>query len=321
MFDTLSLSARETALLCPFLLGDWNVQCVSLALDRSEDEITQAFEQLKQRGLILAASSSDSTGARVLSLTMDFLAARLHENDPFRQQLKARLDELVGSPELSGFFLNWPEDQRVERFLSKADEALASGRRDEAMRLVRAAKTWKPSDLRLQFLEGRIDYESGRIQAGLGRMADAMQIEQAGPDAATRYSYLALAMMKSGGQRDEDAAVALLERAIEQQVGAGRESIEKYIKLILDHRDYESLRRVLRKVIDADTVLSLLVALDSHLGDPHMIHVICDELLHAANHLKGQRFERERELLTRVRGLAESARSSMNRASVRPPTP
>jgi len=284
MFETLSPAAKETALLSPFLLDDWNVPCVALALERSEEEIVRAFAELKQRGLILATDPNEVARHRMLPLTMDFLASSTNKNEPFRKRVRSRLDELLGSPDLSSHFLSWPEDERVERFVERAYAVLHDGRCAEALRLVRAAQAWAPSDSRLQFLQGRIDFESGRVGQGIDSMTAAFQKDPSAFEKTEDRVYLACALMTHGSPNQQEAALSIFEGAVEGSLTEA--AVERYITVAFEYRDYRSVQRSLRRITAGNTLLSFAKALEPYLDDVQVVHSIGADLLSAAGRLR-----------------------------------
>lgn len=317
MFDVLSPLARDVALLCPYLGEEWNVTTLSVALDRSENDINRAIDELKDRGIVQASSSTREEALSLLPLTIDFLSYKWHENEKLRTEVTDRLAVAIASPEIEGVLLNWPREQRVTILRERAEALRAEGNLKLAKRLARLALTWSPFDPQLRFLEGRILYENGKRSDGLSYMHVALAQASDNQDLSAERLYLADALVRAGGNRDARDALHLFEDSIPAARTLTAQSIESYCKLARDLREFRSLARVLDRTENATHMRWLVTALAQGLEDPMLIHS-CGQSLVRALHIAGRGDSAldEREHFQRVRSKIETILANAKRKDV-----
>jgi len=286
MFDVLSPLARDVALLCPYLGDEWNVSTLSVALDRSEIDINRAIDELKDRGIVQASSSTREGALSLLPLTIDFLSYKWHENEKLRTEVNDRLAVAIASPEIEGVLLNWPREQRITILKERAEALRAEGNLKLAKRLTRLALNWSPFDPQLRFLEGRILYESGKRSDGLSYMHVALAQAFDNQDLSPERLYLADALVHAGGNRDARDALHLFEGAIPTSRTLTPQSIENYCKLARDLREFRSLAVVLDRIENPTHMRWLVTALTPSFEDPMLIHS-CGKSLVRALHIAG----------------------------------
>lgn len=280
MYEVLSPLARDVALLCPYLRQEWNVAAVSVALDRSESDIRAAVDELKDKGIVMASSTTREGALSLLPLTIDFLSHKWHENSTFRRQVLNRLTDAIASPEVEGILLNWPLEQRVKILQQRAEMLRDSGDLKAALRLVRLALSWSPNP-QLQFLEGRIRYESGDRMDGLSYMHVALNEAQDSTLMNENKLFYAEALRKSGGNKGARDALKLMEEALPHSKSANQELIETFCRLALDLREYGSLAKVISKTENPSQLYCLVKALSPHFDDSMVIHHSGQSIVHA----------------------------------------
>jgi predicted transcriptional regulator len=312
MFDVLSPLARDVALLCPYLGDEWNVTALSVALDRSESDINRAIDELKDRGIVQASSSTREGALSLLPLTVDFLSYKWHENEKLRNEVTHRLADAIASPEIEGVLLNWPREQRVRVLQQRAEALREGGDLKLAKRLVRLALNWSPFDPRLRFLEGRILYESGKRSDGLSYMHVAIAQASDGQDLAEQRLYLAHALLHTGGSRDVRDALHLFEDAIPTSRILSRQSIDEYSKVARDLREFRSLAKVLDRTENATHMRWIITALAPSLEDPMLIHS-CGKSLIRALHISAKGGEATQEERERFHKLASKIEAALNK--------
>ncbi len=114
MFDELSQLAKDVATMSPFLGEEWRIPTLSVALDRSEEEIVGAVTELRDRGIILAQTDNIDEAMRLLPMTLDFLANKWHESSELSDAVNSRLADAIGSEHAEGLLVNWPYAKRIE---------------------------------------------------------------------------------------------------------------------------------------------------------------------------------------------------------------
>jgi hypothetical protein len=279
MYDELSVTARDTAALCPYLGEEWNVATVSVALDRPESEIEQTTQELEDRGIVLASSSARKGAMRLLPLTVDCLATKWRENAVLRGQVSNRLADAIGSTDYEGTLLNWPVGQRVQVLCLRADQLRAGGDLKRARQLTRVALSWS-SDPQLLFLEGRILFESGKKAEGISSMRAAIQVLGATAPIDARL-ILASALLDHGGNHEGAEALHLLEESIPRDTGLAHGQVDAYCRLALELREYTSISKVLGKTTNNTYLRWMLETLKPALGDRMVVYSCGQSLLSA----------------------------------------
>jgi hypothetical protein len=228
MFDALPPLARDAALLCPYIGEDWNPVTVSMILDEPESDVERAIEELKDRGILMASGSNHAGALCMLPLTKDFLASKFKENKPLHDKVDRRIADLFASPD-GDFALSLPRELRIDMLHRRAEELRHTGNFDRAAQMIRLALKWAtPSDSRLQFLKGRILYESGQRQEGLWNMEVAVTDAPKTPEWAESCIYYAQALSSHGGFQDGKTAFSILKDAIPRVAKLSREQIETF---------------------------------------------------------------------------------------------
>jgi Putative DNA-binding domain/NB-ARC domain len=154
MFDELSELAKDVATLSPFLGEEWRIPTLSVALDRSEEEIQSAVTELRDRGIILAQTERVDDAMRLLPMTLDFLANKWHESSALSDAVNGRLADAVGSEHSDGLLVNWPYAKRIEVVVRRITELRNTKEYPRALKLIRLAKTWNETirDPHINFL-------------------------------------------------------------------------------------------------------------------------------------------------------------------------
>jgi hypothetical protein len=270
MYDALPPLARNAALLCPYIGEDWNSVTVSMILDAPESDVERAIEELKDRGILMASASSHAGALSMLHFTKDFLASKFKENKALRDKVDSRIADLFASNNGS-FALNWPREQRIDMLYRRADELRASGNHERAGQMIRLALRWSSSDYRLQFLNGRILYESGKRQEGLWNMGVAVDEAPKTSDWAEDSVYYAQALASHGNFNDGKKAFLILKDAMPRAVKLSRDQIETFCSQGLMMDRYKEIFEVLEKLKDPEHKHWMIESLKPRLDDKNFI--------------------------------------------------
>lgn len=271
MYDALPPLARDVALLCPYIGEDWNSVTVSLILDKSEEEVEGAIDELKNRGILMASASRHAGALSMLPLTKDFLANKLKENRALRDKADRRVADLFAAHD-GDFLLGWPREQRIDALYRRADELRAAGNYVRAAQMIRLALRWSaPSDCRLQFMNGRILYESGQTKEGLWNMDVAVGEAPKTQEWAEDTAYYAHALASHGEFKDKARAFVLLRDALPRAVKLSREQVETFCGQGLLMEKYKDLFEVLEKVKDPEHRHWMVESLKHRLDDKSFV--------------------------------------------------
>lgn len=220
MYDTLSPEAKKVAVLYPYLANEWNIPTISALMDDSEDNIKRYINELGNRGLMLHVEKDPKSRAYFLPLTIDFLSLHWNRNKDFRQLIRQRLSELFTSDKYSsvdptGILFNLPYEQKLLLIKNKTQEFIETKQLQKALKLIRIGKNWS-NDPKIDFLEGRVFYESGKTTDGLAQMQSAHQkaLVQGGlnPDDSI---YLANSLLNHGNKSQEHDAFEIINNSIQ----------------------------------------------------------------------------------------------------------
>lgn len=273
MYDALSPLARDAALIAPYIGEDWNSVSVSMVLDEPESEVERAIDELKDRGILLASTSSHAGALFMLPMTKDFLASKFKENKVLHDKVDRRIADLFTAPKDKAILLNWPREQRIDLLHQRAEELRATSNFEAGEKMVRLALKWSaPSDSRLQFLKGRILYESGRVQEGLWNMGIAVAEAPKTSEWADEAIYYAQALSSHGEFNDGKTVFTLLKDAIPRATKLMREQLDIFCKYGLLMSRYKDIFDVLDKLKDSTHAYWMVKALEGKLDDKTFIY-------------------------------------------------
>lgn len=259
MYDELSPLAQDVAQLCPYLGDSWNIHALAVTLGKAETLVADAVEELKDRGIVFAASSTEKDALTMLPLTADFLANKWNENGSLRQQVERQLAETILSGAHRATLFQLPVADLVRVLRDNADRLRGSKDFDGARKLVRYAMT-RSVDPIWQFLEGRIQYEAGHKGEGLSNMRAALERGQSA-NWANEQIYFARALLTDGRREDEGHALSLLAETANQWSNFHREVIELFCHRALELEDYELIAKAVQKTTDGEPLYWLIKAL------------------------------------------------------------
>jgi hypothetical protein len=243
MFDELSELAKDVATLSPFLGEEWRVPTLSVALDRSEEEIQSAVTELRDRGIILAQTERVDEAMRLLPMTLDFLANKWHESSALSDAVNSRLADAVGSEHADGLLINWPYAKRIEVVIRRITELRTSKDYPRALKLISLAKTWNETirDPHVNFLEGELTYLSHHWTGGIALMKRALENADPEVQLGREKWVLADALTRHGVKADEHLAATLYAEALPTRETIETPLMRKAMKLMLRQPDLGAL--------------------------------------------------------------------------------
>jgi len=247
MFDTLSGRARDVALLCPYLRGEWNSSSVCVALDISEGEAERAFLELKDRGIVFESTGEKEGALSLLPLTADFLAGKWHENSTLRTKVAKHLREALGSSDSEGLLLAVPKGERTPLVIKRTEELLKARDFKRAGRLVRLGLQWN-SDRQLRFLEGQILYESGEVLEGISCMRIALRLEAGrGSIKPEERYFLGAALLRHGSSDEQLEGLDYIEDAATESQHITFDLAARYTSVAVALREFKAIDRILER--------------------------------------------------------------------------
>jgi Putative DNA-binding domain/NB-ARC domain len=279
MYAELSEPAREAALVCPYLLEDWNALTLSIALGYPVGQMEQAIAELEDSGILIPNSSGSFS---LLPLTTDFLSNRWHENKTFRDQVTNRITAALTSPNYHGAFFNWPVEERVNVLKQKACELESHGRFEEALRMVRLALTWEKDLSRkhaLMLTEGRIVFQSGDRSEGLEEMRSALGHISVEDGLHDEIVFFAEALLSYGNKREEDLAMEKVVRHIGNATAVTRKLIVEFCGAAMREQKYELLRNLMTNNRQATYAYWIGKEIWPYLDDRQVIYYLGEPLL------------------------------------------
>jgi hypothetical protein len=240
MYDALSVTARNTAMLCPYLGEEWNNLTVSIALNKPVAEIDEAIKELEDKGLILASMPGKHETYSVLPLTMDYLSSKWHENESLQKDTRKRIADKLASGEGQDIFgLNL--DERANLIMEKACALEKDGKLDEALSLLRLGLQWANHEptatslaRKLSFREGRILFQkSGKKRAGMTLMKSVIfACDGLIGELGNEGLFLAEAMLDYGQRSEEAEALKLTAESIGHASIITRTLVKKFCDLV-----------------------------------------------------------------------------------------
>ena len=287
MFNELSTTARNIAILCPYLGDDWNVLTLSISLDKTVGQIEAAVKELEDRGILLASVGPRSGAISVLPLTMDFLSQKWHENKKLREEVTVRISSALASPNFEGNVFNWPVNERVRVLYEKALEHERIYEYDDALKLLKLAMRWcsESSDVdniipKLMFTEGRIIYKSIDKRDGIRRMQLALdQIKNPWESVNNEILFLAEALLFHGRTDEEIGALKLIVKHLDKATQVKRELVEDFCIRAMRLDEYSLLVRLMEKIKEKRLAYWLASAIFHALSNNQVVFVLGEVIL------------------------------------------
>lgn len=271
MYEALTPTARDAALLCPYVGEDWNAVSVSMILDTPEESVEAAIRELKDRGILMSSSEGQAGAFRMLPMTREFLSIKFNENYTFNERVTRRIADLFVSPDGERILLNVPPEQRVEILYQRADELRAARNFNRAEQMLKLALKWSAdAESKVTFLKGRVIHESGQS----GRMEEAiwnMSVVERESSKATEWAnnavYYAAVLDSYGEFKDRPKILSLLKEAIPQATDVTQDTMRIFSKSA-DKKDVLDLTKRLK---DANKVYWLMKQLEPRLTDTQFL--------------------------------------------------
>jgi len=273
MYDALSPLSKEVALLGAYLGEEWNALSVSLALDKPVSDIEDSIQDLKNKGLLLAAGIRKERGLNVLPLTLDFLASKWAENSKLRERVNNNFIELLASNDSEGLIFQWPNDKKVSILQSRTIEFADKKDYEKSLRLIRLAAQYSPDNY-LLFLQGKIAYQSGRIQDGLSQMRIASEKldEQAIDLPYDDVFFLGKAISGHGLASEEKEALKMLFKAMPHIKTVTKQEFAEFIYRAIQMQDFGLIKDLINAMLKEPRLIYVVEGLWNYLEDENFIN-------------------------------------------------
>ncbi len=264
MFDEISLLARDVAVLGVYLENNCNTATLSVVLDRTEDEIEEAFKELKAKGILLDSFSDERKALSFLPLTEDFLANKWNEGKDFRERTLARM-------KLKGINFNQTVEERFADVRVRVKELEKAGNYKDALQQIKIALSLDPQNSILLFLRGSVLYESGRKREGLNLMQYVIAGNEENPTLLDERIQLSLALIEYGTAKTTKEGLRLLKLASEH-AKLPSNALIPLIKASLELRDYKLISDALFNLNSASEAAIIAASVKPHLEDREFIY-------------------------------------------------
>ncbi len=292
MYNELSALAKKVALLCPYLGEEWNTPMLSLALEQPESEIEKAIFELQDRGIVLASGVKMDTGLRLLPLTVDYLAEQFRRDIEFRKKVTERLADIIVDGKIESYLSKWNVTDRTDLILQRVEQLRLQKHFDRAIRLARIALQWSPNNPRILFITGRLQYESGAFEEGLGRMRCALSSDNdierklrskdapkhGGSDrlphrlTADDRVYLGSAIIDHGAQSEHRDAISLIAKSITEAKYYNLQAVADACIYAIQEKEYKDLELLLQKIDNIPYMEKIMLSIRSYFSDPQLIY-------------------------------------------------
>jgi hypothetical protein len=283
MYDELSETARNVALLCPYLLNDWNTLALSITLDKPVNQIERAVAELEDRGILIASRDESFS---MLPLTMDFLSDKWHEKKTIREEIINRITDSFTSDTHKGNLFNWPSGDRIKALKKKTRELESQKRFEEALRAIRLAIKWETDDNKrqaLKLMEGKIVFETGDRHEGLVQMQNAIKQVKGEDGLDDEVMFLAQALLSHGKNQEQNEALEMVIRHIDNSTIVSQNLISEFCDLALRQRNYTVLSRLMECINESRYAYWLSKEVWSHLDDWQNIYYFGEPIVRILN--------------------------------------
>jgi hypothetical protein len=291
MFDALNEGARNAAKLIPYLDLEWKPMTLSVMLDLPLETVRLAIYELADKGIIYRTNETAEDDYGVLPLTKEFLSGKWHENQTFRKQVIARLDEMFESEGAEGVLLEWSEERRVQHLTLLARKRTEMGDHERALKMINLAQSWLDAqDLReqeiiLRFLEGQNLYTLGRKAGGIAHMRQAVTAETAHEALeASDFLFFAEALFAFGGLSTEKEACQNVSIGIQRGAHPSMSAWSAFVDCSIKRSDLKPLASIMATISEMDLIALVFDRLGKLLiGTPG--HTFADEWAAALSRL------------------------------------
>jgi hypothetical protein len=241
MVDGLSATARDCALLCPYLPDEsWNASMLSFALGKNHREIADAIEELEDRGLIIRGTHAEKRF--VLPLTMDFLSERFRKNRQFRQEVDCRLSDAM--PEANDEIYSLPAKRKAELLHARATELFANNEFDlVATRLELASQYAREGNdelaIRCACLDAKLREKRGEHRAAMDEMREILTQVEHVSRFANEFLWLGGQILKYGARHERIEGMEQVISAIRAGAREPIDAVETFCELTAGKDEYE----------------------------------------------------------------------------------
>lgn len=251
MYDELSETSREIALLCPYLGENWNAITLSIALDQPISKVERAIQELEDRGILFNSSPSHEGEYSVLPLTLEFLSNKWNENKSFREDVSARIANSVVSSNYEGSLFNWPVEERVKVLEEKAELLENSFDFDQALKMIKLALQWANNQVdisKLRFMEGRLAYKSSDKLGGIAKMHSVLASNLTTSGWEDEHVFLCQAILFHGRNHEEMYAIEEFAKCFQNSSIVTEDLMVEICNRLLKQRNYHILSELMERV-------------------------------------------------------------------------
>jgi len=289
MYDELSDTARDVALLCPYLDNDWNTLTLSLALNKTTTRIEQAINELEDRGIIFKKRGTNGRGVFALPLTLEFLSNKWHQNKALRDAVSKRISEIIGSGDAAGNLFTLEMSERVRHLSEKAFALEQKSSFEQALRLTRLALEYsvegdelpdKIEVVKLRLLEGRLTYLFENKRDGITRMQMALdRTKLSKVKFSEELLFLAKALFDHGRTNEEMMALDYVLDGLAETTVIPPGLLEECCELGMRHRNDASLAKLIAKANTPSKALIVAQQLVDYWNDKQFIYIVGQPLV------------------------------------------
>ncbi|MHB8271181.1 ATP-binding protein [Bradyrhizobium sp.] len=257
MYDALTEGAKNAAKLIPYLDLEWKPMTLSVMLDLPPEAVRLAIYELADQGIIYRTNEIEEDDYGVLPLTKEFLSNKWHENQAFRKQVIARLDEMFESEGAEGVLLEWSEERRVQHLTPLARKRTELGDHQRALKMINLAQSWLDAKelhkqgIILRFLEGRNLYALGRKAGGIAHMHQAVTAEAADDSLqAGDFLFFAETLFTFGGLATEKDACQNVAIGIQRGAEPSMSVWSAFVDCTIKRNDLKPLASIISSLED-----------------------------------------------------------------------
>lgn len=281
MYNELTKTAQNVAILCPYLGEHWNVYNLSIGLDESEDSIKTAIDELEDKGLLSRTISSHSESLSMLPLTFDFLSNKWHENGALRLLVQKRIIEALAS----GNFFSLPTEEKIKLLYERALEHEADKDYDQGLRLVKLALQYitekeEESSTKLRFMEGKFIYLSQTKSSGIRLMINSLNNS---PNKGREYPdyqiFLAQALLSHGESKYENEALVKVTDYINDSQIVSETLIKEFCSRVINQEAHSMLRVLMARAKRNDYAYWIAKTIWNNLDDSRFVFAVGEPLV------------------------------------------
>jgi len=281
MFDELTDTARDVALLCSYLGDDWNQLTLSIALAQPVKSIERAIGELEDKGILQSSIQSKNGSFSVLPLTMDFLSNKWHQNKALREEVIDRISKSAVSSIYQGHLFSWPLEERVQVLYENSFELEKEGKFEEALKKVKLALQWSSNETvkidnieKIIFLEGKIIYKYKDKREGMGRMQLALEKVQKIKGYDNENIFYAQAVLNHGRSNEEMGALKRIVKHINKSSIVTQPLIEEFFSRTIKLNDLKLLSDLMKKTKQSNYAYWIVKASLGYLNNNQFLFTI-----------------------------------------------